>query len=260
MVSARSGAPPHTVISAFRTASGVYAFHGLPGLRHLEYPDEVGPLAQSPPAAKRFIIEVQDTQTRFLPVTFGVDVPYQGIFPTGATAGSPGNKPPGFYLFSAPTRPVTPELGAVRAQLEDRATQKPAAHALLEIGAPDNNTWYGLADERGCVAALFPYPTFTSSLHGSPPMTSPPGGNGQSWRLSIRIRYSPSVLSIPPGASLPDLYSIFSQAPGRIWSSMAAPSGQPLSLLSAELFFGKELVLRTGARSTLVISPAASPP
>jgi hypothetical protein len=78
--------------------------------------------------------------------------------------------------------------------------------------------------------------------------------------LSIRIRYSPLVLSLPPGASLPDLHSIFNQAPGRIWSSVAAPSGQPLSWVSAELFFGQELVLRTDARSTLVISAAASPP
>jgi hypothetical protein len=260
MVTARSGTAPYSVVSAFRTRSGVYAFQGLPGLRHLEYPDEGGPLALSPPAGKRFLIEVTDTEGRYLPVTFGVDVPYQGIFPSGAPTSPPGNKPPGFYLFSAPTRTVTPELAAVRAQLEDRATQKPAGHAVLEIQAPGDQTWYGLADERGCIAVLFPYPTFTSPLHGSPPAPSPPEGDGQSWHLNIRVRYSPPVLSLPPGGSLPYLQSILSQAPGSIWSSVAVPYGQPLSWVSAELFFGQELVLRTDARSTLVISAGASPP
>jgi hypothetical protein len=260
MVTARSGAALHFALSAFRTSSGIYAFQGLPGLRHLEYPGEGDPFAQSPPLERRFIIEVRDTRGRYLPATFGVDVPYQGVFPTGTTASPPGIRPPGFYLFSAPTRPVTPVLAVVRAQLEDRATHKPASHAVLEIQAPDDKTWYGLADERGCAAVLFPYPAFTGTLRGSPPMTSPPGGDGQRWPLRIRIRYSPPALSVPPGANLPDLHSIFNQSPGRIWSSVAALSGQPLGWISAELSFGQELLLRTDARSDLLISAAASPP
>ncbi|MEI2692782.1 MAG: hypothetical protein V9H69_24885 [Anaerolineae bacterium] len=108
------------VRGAFRTASGIYAFQGLPGLRAVEYPPANGGAA-SPPAAQRFVVAVEDEQRRFLPATLRVDAPFEGIYPTALPASPPGAALPGLYLFSAPWRSAA-GLAAVRADLVRRST------------------------------------------------------------------------------------------------------------------------------------------
>lgn len=249
-------------ISAFRTTSGIYAFQGLPGLHTVEYPRGQPLPSRSPPAMTRFLVEVRDKKRCFLPVAFTVSLPYQGIFPTGSLHGLPVGGPPGFYLFAAPTRPVPATLAVVRAQLTEHGTnnsEKAAPYAVMEVQGPDGQNWYGLADERGCLAVLFPYPTFSS--HSGELSSSPPGtDNRQRWMLSIGIRYAPATLRFPPDSSLPELRSIFNQGSGTIWPSRTASSGQPISRLSAELIFGEELVLRSAGEATLLIDPALTSP
>jgi hypothetical protein len=260
IVTARPQGTRHTVTQAFRTSSGVYAFHGLPGLRAVEYPTEDPAPTGSPPATRRFIIEVLDQQQRFLPVVFGVDLPYYGIFPTETLSSPPGSRLPGFYLFSSPTRPAMSSLAVLRAQLSERldaVARRPAAHAVLEVRLAGQPTVYGLADERGCLAVMFPYPPFSAASIGSPPGTSLAAAEPQHWVLSIGVRYNPAALSFPAVTTLPDLRSIFSQTPGVIWPTVV---GQPVDQLSAVLSFGQELVLRTAAESELLIGAAASPP
>jgi hypothetical protein len=263
VVTARPQGVSYATTRAFRTASGVYAFQGLPGLRAVEYPTEERDLVQNPPVPARFIIAVIDTQRRFLPAVFGVDVPYLGVFPTETLRSPLGKRPPGFYLFSSPTRPVPSSLAVVRAQLVERVdttTQRPAAHAVLEITLPNQKRVYGVADERGCVAVLFPYPTFTGVPGISSPPVSPPTVRQQGWEVEIHIRYAPTTLSVPVGSAIPDLRSIFQQSPGVVWSTLANHTEQPVDRLFAELVFGQELVLRSGDSSTLLISPVLSPP
>jgi hypothetical protein len=233
--------------AAFRTASGIYAFRGLPGLHDVEYP--AGDALASPLPGRRFVVEVADRQRRFLPAVFGVDLPYSGIFPTGTLGASVPGRPPGFYLFSAPTRPVTPAAAAVRATLVD-LDGAPAAYAVLTVQAPGGATWYGLADERGCAAVLFPYPTFTAGAG----LASPLADTRQRWPVSVRVYYAPATLETPPGSALPDLRSILSQPAAVIW---ATPVGQALDHLPLELVFGQELVLRTGDSATLIAGPAS---
>jgi hypothetical protein len=248
---------------AVRTASGIYAFHGLPGLHDLEYLVDEQILNTSPPFARRFIVQVSDNQRRLLPVTFRVDLPFTGIFPTDAINGSVETRPPGFYLFSASTRPTLPTLAVVRVQLVERVdpvTERAAAHAVIEIQAPGNRTWYGLADERGRVAILFPYPTFTTTSSGNAGLSPPVIDRRQHWELGIRVRYAPATLSIAPGSALPDLRSILNQPLGVIWSSRTTTMGQPVNHMSANLTFGEELVLRTDSESTLLIGPAILSP
>lgn len=262
-VTARPQGGHHSVSRAFRTASGIYAFQGLPGLHDVEYPTGGRVFTGSPPITSRFIVEVIDGQRRFLPAVFSVDLPYRGIFPTETVSSLLGSRPPGFYLFSAPTRPATPSLAAVRAQLVelvDATTQQPAAHAVLQVQVPGRKSWCGVADERGCVAVLFPYPTFTGTSGVTSPVTPRAGMVPQQWEVNLRVRYAPSVLTIPPGAKIPDLRSILSQTPGIIWSTLAVQPEQPVSQLSAQLTFGQELVVRTDHESVLLISPVASPP
>lgn len=252
----------HRGTRAFRTLSGIYAFRGLPGLHDVEYP-ESGLPAASPPVTARFVIRVFDERRRFLPVVFSADLPHYGVYPPSPLHSPPGDGLPGFYLFSAPTRPATPSLAEVRAQLVERVdatTRRPAAHAVLEVEVPGDRTWYGVADERGSVAVLFPYPTFTVATGLASPAALPPEAPPQSWSLNVRVRYEPGALVFLKGFEIPELCSVFSQAPGMLWSTAIAQPGQPVSHMVAELMFGQQLVMRTDEGSTLLVSSATSPP
>ena len=246
-----------------RTPSGVYAFRGLPGLHDVEYPQGDPPSPGSLPAIQRFQVVVADAQGRFLPMSFAVDAPFRGIFPTDLTQPPSGIAPPGFYLFSAPTRSGSPLVAMVRAQLSERLgaiDDHPAAHAVIEVDTPAGDTWVGIADDRGIAALLFPYPTFTGAGAASLPASLPPGSGGQqSWPVTFRVRYQPSALTFPPGAALPELRTVLAQAQAAIWTERAAPPDEALASLSATLVFGQELVMASAGESVLLVSPGSLP-
>jgi hypothetical protein len=250
---------PRQTRLATRTRSGVYAFHGLPGLHAVEYPAAADAAAASPPLVRRFMVQVRDTLGRFLPAVFGVDAPYRGIYPTETISPLTGRKPPGFYLFSAPTRPAGSALAVARAQLVDALTDAPAAFAVLEVETPGPRTWYGIADARGMVAALFPYPTFRGPLGAESPPVVPAPPRGQRWVVTARVRYAPAALVVPPGAALPELRSIFAQPPSLVWPALDGGSA-PASQLTAELSHGAALILRTTPRAELIVGQLTSPP
>jgi hypothetical protein len=248
--------------SAFCTPGGVYAFQLLPGLHDIEYPqgDPVSP--GSLPAISRFLIEVTDTASRFLPVVFLVDAPFSGIFPTDVPQAAGATAPPGFYLFSAPTRAGSPLTALVRAQLSERLDQtneRPAAYAVMEIGTPAGNDWIGLADDRGAVALLFPYPTFTGVSNAAASLLPSAALVQQSWPVDVRVRYQPSALSFPPGSTLPELRSVLAQGPAAIWTQRASPPGQALASLSATLVYGQELTMRSAQESVLLVGLGSLP-
>ena len=247
--------------AAARTLSGIYAVHHFPGLRAMEYPSDDVALG-SPLQARPFVVEVVDNQRRFLPATLRVVAPWPGVFPVADVT----REPHGFHLFSAPTRPTTLALAAVRALLEERVdavTRRPAAHAVLAVqvqGLPAvQPTWHGVADAEGSVAVLFPYPTFTGSAPTGSPLLAPPADRRQRWRVSITVLSSPPALHVPEGSRQPDLGSIFGQAQTVVWPSLIGGTA-PVAEYQAELVFGEELVLRTGENSALVIGPGGSPP
>jgi hypothetical protein len=227
------------VREAFRTASGIYAFQGLPGLRDLEYPLNGGGSA-SPPAALRFVVSVQDQQQRFLSTVMRVDAPFEGIYPTALAGSPPGQALPGFYLFSAPWRAAT-ALAVVRADLVRQSTGEPAAWAVLELDVEESGVWHGIADQRGSVAVFFPVPPFQATLGSSPPGPQAPP-HEQQWQVTARVRYEPDHLETPAGADVPDLRTILTQAAGAVWASS---SGAPAADLAATLNFGQDLILRT---------------
>jgi hypothetical protein len=248
--------------AGFSTPSGVYAFRGLPGLHDIEYPRGDPASPGSLPASKRFLIEVMDGASRFLPAAFFVDAPFNGIFPTDAPQAPGAVAPPGFYLFSAPTRAATPLVALVRAQLSERldtTNERPASYAVMEIDTPTGDIWIGVADDRGAVALLFPYPTFTAVTSTSSSTLPSAAMARQSWQISLRIRYQPSALSFPPGASLPELRSVLAQAPAAIWTQRAVPPGQALASLPATLAFGEELTMRSAGESVLLVGLGSLP-
>lgn len=231
------------VRSAFRTASGIYAFQGLPGLREVEYPANGGGSA-SPPAGQRFVVAVEDEQRRFLPAVLRVDAPFLGIYPTAAAASPPGEALPGVYLFSAPWRTAT-GLAAVRAELVRESTGEPAAWAVLELDVEGSGVWHGIADERGSMAAFFPIPPFQATLGSSPPGPQAPPQE-QQWQVTARVLFQPSHLETPAGALTPDLRTILTQAAGVVWASAG---GAPAAEFDATLTFGQDLILRSAGHA-----------
>ena len=227
------------VREAFRTASGIYAFQGLPGLRTVEYPANNGGSA-SPPVGQRFVVSVEDQQRRFLPVVMRVDAPYTGIYPTALAVSPPGEALPGFYLFSAPWRAAS-ALAVVRADLVRESSGEPAAFAVLELDGQESGVWHGIADERGSVAVFFPIPPFQATLGSSPPGPQAPPQE-QQWQVTARVLYEPAHLETPAGADVPDLRTILTQAGGVVW---AAAGGASAAELNATLSFGQDLTLQT---------------
>lgn len=242
---------PNRLTTATPTRSSIYAFHHLPGMRRWEQATGAEALAASPGDRTRFVITITDSQQRYFPTVFTVDLPlpYLGIFPTAVPTSPPAPAHPGFYLFSAPTRPTAPGLAVLRAQLVQANSPQPAAFAVLEAELL-GQTWYGFSDARGIATLLFPYPPFTST-----PGTSPPGGpplSEQQWTVTLRARYEPTAQTVLSGTSLPTLNSLFAQTAATLWPTT---SGTAVPQLTFTLIYGQELVLHTSPLSTLWVSP-----
>lgn len=258
------------VTAAFRTAADIYAFRGLPGLRSLETPattaaDGAGP-APSPPAGRRFVVEVEDARRRFLPAAFSVELPlpYRGLFLVGAAesggGGSPaGAVPRGFLLHSAPSRPCPPWLAAVRGELAERDGGAPAAHAVVRVLIPGEPAWHGLADAEGRFAVLLPWPTLTAGLGGSPAGSEGPL-SGRAWSVRVEVLYEPGRREALPGTAVPDSLSVLRQGAAGVWPEDPAAGGVEETGWDGELAYGRELAVRTGGLARLLVSPRVSPP
>lgn len=243
LVSAYPLSDPLKQVAAYRAASGAYAFQGLPGLRGVEYPGSGLPVAAE---ALRFVVNVNDALGRFLPVAFFVDLPlpYSGLY-----LSNNGGALPGFHLFSAPSRAAAPGIAALRATLLEDHSEQPAAYAVLQAEV-EGSVWAGIADGRGCVALLFPYPNAQAGLGGSPGVLNGPIQE-ETWQITLSVLYQPQAQATPPGASLPELRSILQQNPASAWLTQAGP---PINSWQATLEYGRELVLRTDGLSSLWIN------
>lgn len=264
MVTARSENGQGQAVSAYRTASDIYAFNGLPGLRSIEYSSHDPDHIESPLKTYKYIIKVEDTQRHFINVAFRVELPlqYRGIF-LSRTEASPPQNAPRFILYSAPTRTAPSWLAVIRGELTDVATGEPAAHAVVRVRAPGGRIWYGLGDEKGRFGVFMPYPTIEGSFVGSPRIFIGKPLVAQSWELSVEVLYEPNVLEPLPHTTLPNYLSILSQKQARIWkqspeAGSPGAAGSEVSELPVELEFGKALTLRTDGKSTLMISPTES--
>lgn len=261
-VTARREGTARPVRRAFRTGSGIYAFQRLPWLQAVEYPDAAADTPEDQAGPFRYIIEVQDEQSRFLPVVFAVDLPLsaRGVYPGAVAASPPEEGPAGFYLFSAPARGAIPGIATVHAQLRDVPADEPAAFAVLEVSM-DDTTWYGLADDQGRVTVRFPYPRVEAPLFGSPPAGSEPLAD-HTWDLDVRVRYQPDGLTYYPPAGIPDYRSMFEQEQGMLYehSPDGSPPGVPGESLPVSLHYGEPAIVRTGGVSELLVRPNMSIP
>jgi hypothetical protein len=231
------------------TPSGVFAASGFPGLRAAELGAGDGAYWDDPPVAGRYELEVHDTSGRFHSFRFEADLPARGFFELACVrAYSPRLGEGAVPLFSTPARIVPAGLGVVRADLWDADADAPAAWAVLEVTPEGGVTSVGIADARGSVAVILPYPEPTALE------ASPPGGRRslaeQTWSLELRALYEP----VAPAPAVPDLCDVLGQAE----ATLVAADSPPAPLTHATLEFGRELVVRTTGRPELLVVPAGS--
>lgn len=249
---------PDSSIPAFANMSGVYAWRGLPGMRQVEHGAGDAAFWQNPPAKRTFTVQVIDLAQRFLPCSFAVEAPVKGIFTWPCGAASPPTPPLGVPLYSAPGRGAPAGMAVVRASLWDTTAQKAAAWAVAEVYSDGLLLASGMADNRGELALLFPYPEPQQFAPASPP-DSPPSASrralaDQTWDLSLQVYTGGQAF--PP---IPDLCQVLQQrqlGPAQIWQSLS-----PVTPLPAQpLRFGQDLVIRSQSQSVLLLTLAGSPP
>ncbi len=258
-------------VSAFRTASGAYAFQGLPCLHDIEYPLNGAQAPASPQSTFTFVITALDSLQRFLPTLFAVDLPlsYPGLFLSNHV-GSPAGGARA-YLFTAPTRLAAPGTSVIRVSLWDHDRNQAAAFAATQVSL-GGQEWTGIADDQGRVQVQFPSPPLQSLSLGSPPGIGQGPTSSVSWPIQVRVLYEPSQLryllqgvpdAVWPWNSTPSLKSILDeQQPALVWQEEAGP---PLPEWTGTLSYGTPLTLRTllndptKISSVLMISQNTSP-
>jgi hypothetical protein len=225
-------AEPERRSSGAPSASGIFVFSNLPGLRAVE--TGRSDLAPNFP----FVLEVRDQRGRYLPFRIAVTLPQHGVQT--------------FPLFSSATRALPDGMGAMRLELFDTAGRA-AAWAVVEATAGEQPMMTGLSDEKGRVLVPLRYPKPVISL-GSPGTLKTPLTK-QSWSVGVTIRYRRR----DPIPSIPDLADILSQPE----ATALLPTSPLTPWTQGTLRFGQELVPETAggeAMPVLLIQPADSPP
>jgi len=251
-------------VRGFRTASDVYALHGLPGLQAFEYPTAEAAAVGSPPSpppTRGFVVQIDDLEERYLSAAFRVDLPLPdpGVFLSPPLSSPASGTPAGFLLFSTPTRRAPSWLAVVRGELEDVTDGTPARHALVRVELA-GDTYFGLADDAGRFAALLRYPAPEELLGGSPGGGGPRSLAESTWPLSVEVLYSPASHEPLAGTPLPGYLSLLQQEPAEIFTTTPADGGIAQPDWSGELAYRQQLVLRTAGTSKLLIRPGDSSP
>lgn len=233
-------------IEAQRSRSGIYGFAHLPGLNGIGNDD----FGQSSAPPQDFVLEVIDTERRFLPFRCVLSAPHHQVYEGEDLL--PDSLPaefPGIPLFSSPARTPPAGLAVLRTELRVAGTTRAAAWALVEARLNGRLLARGLADEAGRVALFFPWPAMESL-----PLLNPslPGSGAaldeQAWTIQVRAFYQQLQATAPtPGwPALPELRSLLAQieTPAVLW---ADTNGLPWQ--SSTLRFGAELQL--GSREAI---------
>ncbi len=247
-------------VTAYRSRSDIYVLQGLPGLRDLEYPGSVADPTSSPPSQRPVVIQVEDSEHRYLPAARGVDLPlpYRGLYPRQSTLYSPSaDAPPGFLLLSTVARQRPSWIAGIYGELRDRVNGRPAAHALIQVSVGGEEA-HGLSDSDGRFAVWLPYPGIAQDITGSP---SPALGLGslfsQSWPLELRVLYDPGHQVALPRTALPDYLSLLTQPLADLWLQSPDLGASPglAEAWPGVLTYGRELTVTTLGAQRLLIEP-----
>lgn len=216
-VTARSAARPDKPRPLTPNASGVHVLHAAPEISEGAWGDGSDAfwagVARAP-----FTLEVRDLKGRFLPLTLAALAPHRGYLAV-APASPIGDAhqllaacaPPGYVaLFSAPARPAGAGQALIRANLRRRGDEALAAGALVVAETVLGQTvGFGMADARGDLALVFPFP----ELERRPPTASPPAaapGAGPVFTATVALRAFHDQAA-PPLGGAPDATALLSQ-------------------------------------------------
>lgn len=256
---ARSGAASRAVTSG---PSGVFAIRDLPLSEPFVGGEGDDAFWASPPAyAVDWTVDVTDALGRFLPLRIAVS----GVSRVGRVArlacrlpvppaaggapepdGAAAHPMPMLPLFSAPARPAPDGIAAVTARLE-RTDGRSAAGSVLEVRPPGAPPAYGLADARGVVSVLLPYPEPQDGSGLSPvgprrPLTA------LEWEgVEVRAYPSPGDDAGPP--ELCATLELVDATPARL----LATASPPADLAEIQIGYGRPTVLRTAGGSALLM-------
>lgn len=228
---------------------GVYVAHALRGLRDFEF-DDAEPAILWATTASAYRVEVSDPLGRYLPIAFDADVPARGLFTWMAPwlsppqpvvlPGVPGSPPQLMLervpLFCAPSRPVPEPLAVVYAHLREQGSDREAAWCVLGVAIDGVTRGLGLADERGRVAVMFPYPEPPRMSLASPPDAR----NDFTWQVALAAYWMPASppRPAPVFAELADVFASLA-TPRTVIESTVSPT------LPLRLTYRQPLVART---------------
>lgn len=213
---------------------GLHVWHTLPGLERWACED-----ADFTTSRRAWVLRVDDTKQRYLPVALQVEAPLRGL--VSRRWGVEKLPRPAVQLARSVAAPPLECYASIHTELWDRVSARPAAWALLSVRAGATGgaaiTAWGLADELGQVMVNLPWPEPAPGTHQ--PLSE------ASWTVTLRVRYG--RLSRNARGCPPTLDAIEAQPSGRIWRTQDAKS----AFSSATLYWGRPLVLRgEGARTS----------
>jgi hypothetical protein len=224
---AGAGAPARAAVNR----SGVFVLRGLPGLADVERGRGDDAFWASALPSATATVQVHDALGRFHDVRFDARAPSRGLF--APLCGSPPSPPAAEQavpLLSTPARVVPAGVAVLRASVRDADTGAPAAWALVEV---DGGRGRGVADARGEVAVLFPYPPL-ESFGVSPPASSRRPLLEERWTVAVAGSYD----RLPVGET-PDLCAVLAQRPADTLQSLSPPT----PVAPQTLTYGRELVV-----------------
>jgi hypothetical protein len=209
--------------------SGVFVMRRFAGIGDVERGRGDDAFWESALPSVTATIEVHDALGRYHDVTFDAHVPTRGLF--APVCGSPPSPPaaePSVPLLSTPARVVPAGVAVLRASVRDAESGAPAAWALLTAGAGR-----GVADARGEVAVLFPYPPL-SSFAGSPPSSTRRPLLDERWSVPVDAYYDRL-----PANETPDICDVLAQRRADTLQHLSPPSVAAPQTLA----YGRELVV-----------------
>lgn len=225
----RAGAAAPARATLNRT--GVFVMRGVAGIGDVERGRGDDAFWASPLPSATATVQVHDALGRYHDIRFDAVAPTRGLF--APLCGSPPSPPPAepaVPLLSTPARVVPAGVAVLRASVLDADTGVPAAWALVEV---DGGRGRGVADARGEVAVLFPYPPL-ESFGVSPPASSRHPLLEERWTVSVAGFYD----RLPAGET-PDLCDVLAQRPADTLQSLSPPT----PVAPQTLTYGRELVV-----------------
>jgi hypothetical protein len=210
--------------------SGIFSFHGLPGMIGAERPDSGAPIPGE--GTIDFVLTVRDPGGGYLPTSLGLSLPLEDrLVELPLFGGAAYARPPGWAEVRGRLAQWTGS-GA----LPDPAAA-PASWARIEVSVDGSPAVVTFSDARGEFAAVFAYPDLLEPAEPEDegdddddppdPVVSP---RALSWPVELRVQFDPADRGLLEDFEGPELTRIRNQTSRTLitgMSSDAVPVPEP---------------------------------